>query len=220
MKCGIYGLQNKLKPEKWYIGCSIDVEKRWHKGYYLMQCKKQKKIYNALLKYGYDGFEKVILEECSREFFEKKETYWVAKYDSVKTGYNLAPGGEGGFRPIGIPCSEETKKKIGNANRGRKHTDEAKLLMSIAGKGKPKPEGFGETLSKAIMGHTMSEETKNKIRESNKKAWTDERRKRWGEFMSKSMLGKTRGPYKKVTLTPETITFYSHPQPPPCRPAS
>lgn len=36
--------------------------------------------------------------------------------NSVDNGYNISAGGGGTY---GIPCSEETKRKIGDANRGK-----------------------------------------------------------------------------------------------------
>ena len=51
------------------------------------------------------------------------------------------------------PMSEETKRKIGEASRGRKASDETKAKMSIAAMGKPS----------ALRGVPRSEETKAKI---------------------------------------------------------
>lgn len=193
---GVYGLRNTHNG-KWYVGVSCDIHKRWLKGYERLQCKGQKKIYNALVKYGYHAFEKVILEECEKRLFKERETYWISKYNSVNQGYNLAPGGEGGNRPIGIPCSEETKRKIGEANRGRKHTIEARKKMSVAQKGKPKPAGFGDMIRKALTGVPLTEDRRKNISLARQgDVWSDERKK----ARSIAQTGKKRGPYKKSTL--------------------
>ena len=40
----------------------------------------------------------------------------------------------------GKPCSDHTKKAIGDANRGRVHTEQSRLNMSLAHLGKPNPK--------------------------------------------------------------------------------
>lgn len=44
------------------------------------------------------------------------------------------------------PCSPETRKKIGDANRGRKFSEEARRNMSLAHKGKPLSEAHKENI--------------------------------------------------------------------------
>lgn len=52
------------------------------------------------------------------------EREMVTKFNSVKKGYNISYGGGGTY---GIPCSEETKAKIGRANRGKPAPDPMRL---------------------------------------------------------------------------------------------
>ena len=78
------------------------------------------------------------------------------------------------------PLSEEVKRKISEANKGRILTPEQRLKISEFQKGrptseetkakmrKPKPEGFGEKIREANKGKKLSEETKRKISESKK----------------------------------------------------
>jgi len=54
------------------------------------------------------------------------------------------------------PLSEEHKRKVSEALKGYKHSDETKKNMSISGKGK-----------KTRLGSSLSDETKNKIRLGN-----------------------------------------------------
>ena len=60
---------------------------------------------NALRKYGRDGFDWEILEECSREERGEREIYWI---DKLKPDYNSTLGGEGGT--LGKPCPEHVKE--------------------------------------------------------------------------------------------------------------
>jgi hypothetical protein len=62
----------------------------------------------------------------------------------AKIGNKNGSGNKGGKRN---PCSPETIKKIGDANRGRIHTEQSRLNMS-----------------KAHIGNKLSEETKQKMR--------------------------------------------------------
>lgn len=192
---GVYGLRNKLNG-KWYVGVSKDITKRWYKAYELMQCKKQLKIYNALKKYGYENFEKIILEECDRPMFKERETYWISKYDSVDNGYNIIHGSASGERPLGIRMSEETKRKIGDANRGHRHTDDARRRMSESRRGKPKPEGFGEKVAEALRGVKHTDERRRNISQSlvGKPKWSEEDKRK----MSEARTGKMHPRWKPV----------------------
>jgi group I intron endonuclease len=93
---GIYGLKNKLNG-KWYVGQSLDAIGRL-KDYKQGRCKSQPKIYRALLKYGNDSFEKVIIERCEAVpwILDYREIYWIKFYNSVENGYNCSYGGTGG----------------------------------------------------------------------------------------------------------------------------
>lgn len=65
--------------------------------------------------HGEQCFTFKILEACNNnitiEELNKKEKYWIAKYQSniKEYGYNLTPGGDGGN-----PLTEETKQKMRN----------------------------------------------------------------------------------------------------------
>jgi group I intron endonuclease len=160
--CGIYGLKCKI-TDKWYIGQSVDIHGRWHYAYELMHCKSQPKIYNALVKYGYDGFEKVVVEECSEVgwILDYRETFWIRYYDSIRGGYNLKEGGATG------KVSDETKAKISAAVKGRKLTDEQKKKISEATKKACNSPEYKRKISKSWITRRLtgvSDETKAKMR--------------------------------------------------------
>lgn len=86
-------------------------------------------FWNAIQKYGWDNIRHEILHEgltkAEAATLEQKE---IAKHRSLGVSYNIASGGEGGCGPM----SQETRKKIGDANRGRKHKPETiKKLKQI-----------------------------------------------------------------------------------------
>lgn len=101
---------------KSYIGitCVKPYYYRWRAG---SSYNKQPKVYNAIKKYGWANIQHEILyENLSQEDANRIEQEMIAKFNSVENGYNVSTGGGGTF---GIPCSEETRQKIGNANRGK-----------------------------------------------------------------------------------------------------
>lgn len=128
---GIYGLRNKTTG-KWYVGQSINVHDRWN-NYKRMECKNQKALYSALVKYGYENFDTMLLEECDPVdwILDYREVYWIKTLGSYKNGYNLTEGG--GFICRGKK-SEEHQSKITKALTGKKRrpfSKTAKINMSI-----------------------------------------------------------------------------------------
>ena len=196
LRTGIYGLLCKTTG-KWYVGQSINIETRWDKHYKRLNCKGQPKIYHALKKYGYDDFDKVILEECvpEKDILDKKEDYWIIQKNSINNGYNIRGGGFGhGWH------SEETKQKIREARAkqsiGSGHvSEEARMRLSAERKGKSLSEDHRRKLSISHIGITQTEESKLKISTTMKgkpgRKWTEEQKLK----KSLSMIGKKLGPY-------------------------
>lgn len=175
---GIYGLRNKIN-NKWYVGQSVDIRSRWNK-YSIYDCKKQRKLYNALLKYGYDSFEKVVIEVCDEVVWimDYREMCWIRNMLTVEAGYNLTEGGTGGRKSIetrakmsawqiGKKHSEETKRRIGLKSVGRKFSIEARLKQSIASKNNSAARTAAVRL--ALTGRPRSQETKDKISATKKR---------------------------------------------------
>jgi group I intron endonuclease len=85
----------------------------------------QPKMYRAVQKYGWENIRhEVLAEGLTLPEANRIEQEMIAKYDSVTNGYNISSGGGGTF---GIPCSDETKAKIGRANSGKPSSDPMRL---------------------------------------------------------------------------------------------
>ena len=132
--CGIYQLKNKVNG-KIYIGQSRDIYMRWTKHKNTAFNKNSKDydvlLYKAIRKYGWDNFEKSIIETCSIEELDEKEKYYIEKYKSYDTtniGYNLRYGGQHGALCNGL--SEEARKKISQSHMGKTWTEEHKKRHS------------------------------------------------------------------------------------------
>lgn len=191
---GIYGLKNKSN-EKWYVGQSNDIYSRWETAYKKLRCRGQRKIYNALILYGYDNFDKVILERCTANELNGRELYWSTRLDSINNGYNIRQcGGSHGklsdetrkrlcvARRRRPAASIKTRLKMSNSQTGRKHSTETRMKMS-----KPKSAEAKVNMGKYWIGRKHSEESRQKMRESHiGKSISDETR----EKMRTSAMGK------------------------------
>lgn len=111
------------------------------------------KFWNAIQKYGWENFEHIILDsDLTLNEANKLEREYIEKFNSIENDFNSVEGGKGHTwtdeqrqqmrernlgekNPnYGKPRSEETKRKIGEANRiaqlGNKHSEETKKKMS------------------------------------------------------------------------------------------
>ncbi len=180
--CGIYGLHCRA-TEKWYVGQSVDIESRWRKHYKNIKCKTQVKLYRALLKYGYDGFDKVVLDVCDRVewILDYREMHWIRILNSLKNGYNLTEGGHSGrlseesckkisatmkSKP-GHPQASDTRKKISDAQRGIPRgpfsTERRKNMSKSAKMRTTISQETRQKMSDAQRGKVVSDETKQKL---------------------------------------------------------
>jgi group I intron endonuclease len=126
---------------------------------------KNTRFGKAISKYGWDNFEHIILaKDLSKEEADRLEIYYIQKFktQNEEFGYNMSSGG--GNNGGGHPCNEETRQKIGDANRGKVRSEEFKQKISEIGKGRI-PWNKGKT---NCFSYTMSEETKHKLSEARK----------------------------------------------------
>lgn len=136
----VYMHLNRINGKR-YIGItSSDPLARWANGhgYY-----KNKHFYDAILRYGWDSFEHIILYTgLSKEEACEKETELIAKYvtQDKRYGYNITSGGEH------FKHSEESKKLM-SAHRTGKNCRK-KSVETIQ---KMKENHAGGTLPKSVM---------------------------------------------------------------------
>lgn len=131
---------------KVYIGITKhkNATRRWEngKGY-----RQQTVFTNAIRKYGWKNIKhEIILANVSESEAKYAERYLIRWYKIHNISYNVTDGGDGchGRTPWnkGLHCFEETKKKIGDANRGsgnywwhKEFPEEMKRKISEAKKG-------------------------------------------------------------------------------------
>ena len=148
---GIYQIRN-LIDDKIYVGRASFLDKRKWEHYRTLRYNKHSNIYlqNAYNKYGVSFFVFEILEECNKDMLISREHHWCKKLNcnNPKIGYNLAIT----HPTIGFyKHSDETKLKISNALKGKKRSEEAIRRMRAT-----------------KIGCKLSENHKNKIKEWHK----------------------------------------------------
>jgi group I intron endonuclease len=153
---GIYGLRCRT-TDKWCVGQSVDINHRWN-DYRLLRCKNQSKLYRALVKYGYDNFDKVIIESCDgvQWIIDYREMYWIKLLNCIANGYNLTEGGNGGKK------SQETREKMSRSRMGIVYSEETRKRMSL-GQQTPKQLAFVRSLSEKRRGKPLTKEHREKI---------------------------------------------------------
>jgi len=106
---------------------------------------------NALRKYGRDGFEWDVLEECSREDAGTREMFWIQE---LQPQYNATLGGDGGTS--GRPCPDNVREATRKANSKPVlcvDTGEVFSSATEAGLSLGKPSGYSN-ISRALRGKT------------------------------------------------------------------
>ena len=143
---GIYCIENVINHKR-YIGQSVHIYRRWSEHKYELNNNMHHNDYlqKSWNKYGPDNFKFNIIELCNVDELDDKETYYIELYHTLdeECGYNLISG-EGVNRVI----SEETREKLRQANRRRKH------FPDMSGENNP------------MFGKHLSDDTKDKIRQT------------------------------------------------------
>lgn len=92
----IYKVTNRVN-NKVYIGQTRrSIEIRWKQHIKAAMLDKQNRpLQKAIRKYGVENFNIEPIEEIDVSRLNEREMFWIAKYDSFKSGYNATLGGEG-----------------------------------------------------------------------------------------------------------------------------
>jgi group I intron endonuclease len=142
----IYTITNRVNG-KMYVGKTVDFTQRKWQHFHREECPALK---NAFKKYGIDNFEMkpvlnfyAINKEVLNSVLSWLERFYIAKYDTYRTGYNATKGGEGTL--------------------GYEHTEEYKLLMSKKQREYKAQDWVKERDRQRMIGNTLSEECKRPI---------------------------------------------------------
>jgi group I intron endonuclease len=159
----------------------------------------------AIAKHGKDKFCLFIIEEhCSREDLEDRERELVTiEFCKRNDTYNKA---RGGGRNGPVEHSEETRKKMSEAKKGRNHSEETRKKMSEMRKGRRPSEEHRRKNIEANRGKKRSEETRKKISESKKgKKFSEEHCRK----ISEGLKGRSRSnPIHQLNLEGQILKTF------------
>ena len=133
--------------------------KRWASG---RGYKHSPHFFAAIVKYGWEAFKHEILAEgLTREEAEQREIELIKEYksDDRRYGYNTDAGGS-----TGAKHSEETKRKIGDANRARIWTQESRQKLSGYKREHPTPPEVAKKIGDKNKGRKHRPESIEKIK--------------------------------------------------------
>jgi group I intron endonuclease len=143
---------------KAYIGQTHDYQKR---------CREHKNkkgciaFHRAIQKYGWNNFKHEILKDgLTIEEANHWEEFYIKRFNTIKpNGYNIRSGGNNSR------LHESSKKKIGDANRGRIVSEETRKKLATF-KGKNHTESHKTYMSNKLKGRKFSPETIEKMRQA------------------------------------------------------
>lgn len=142
-----------------YIGMTKNtIARRIECGY-----QHNKRLREAGRKFGWRNFKHEVLEEhLSHEEAQEREKHYIALADATNPskGYNISLGGKNTFQ--GLHHSEETRKKMADAQRGKVVSEETRKRLSAVNKGK-----YRGSLS-PLYGKSKSQETIQKQYDSHR----------------------------------------------------
>lgn len=167
----------------------------------------------AINKYGKENFIKETIDRClSKEELDEKETFYIKLYNTlVPNGYNISIGGNRDFhndktskkisdKLTGRVLSEETKKKIGGATKGKsyekrygleKSNELKRIRKEFLLKTNPMINGHTEKskqkISLSLIGHKQTEFQKKRVSECNSCPKTESHKLNLSKSKSKSL---------------------------------
>lgn len=208
----IYGLVDPRTSMVRYIGLSSKglARPRQHRKPSSFENNTYKSSWvSSLHKQGLD-FEIVVLQESTLESLNDDERWWIA-YGRI-SGWPLTNMTEGGDGMLGRICTDETRARMSASGRGRAMppvSEETKNKIGNANRGKVRSPELRALWSKLALGRRVSPEAREKIRRaSTGRKHTDEARAKMsaaqvGRTFSAETIEKMAATHRGVPLTAE-----------------
>lgn len=194
----IYKITNNINGKAYVGQTTKDIPTRWKQHVYdALGRGVDTLFYRSIKKYGIENFT---IEEIdganSLSELNYKEWLLIYKLDTMSPkGYNLIAGGKN------RKCSEETKKKMSLAQKGKVFSEEHKKRMSLAGKNRVMSKETKEKLLKANKGKIVNKETRAKLGAVSKRRWgnmTKEQKAHISETCREKFIGSKNPMYGKI----------------------
>ena len=208
---GIYKIQSRIKPDRIYIGSSINIKHRLsqHKSALKRGVHNSGKLQNHVNKYGLEDLKFEMLLGCSNDDLISFEQFYI---DSLNPYFNIRKKAENNF---GMKHSEETKEKLRQFFIGKKLCPQHKENISKSLIGKKRTQEQRLKLSQSKMGYKnplfgkhLTDEQKRKLSERNKNLiFTDEHKRRISE-MKKGTKKGIDNHNSKIVLNNQSGVYY------------
>lgn len=145
---GIYAIWDDVTGRV-YVGSSVHIPTRKSAHFTNLQrgTHANAHLQNAYKSYGESAFTFTVIEPCQTEKLIEREQFWIDEFKLTHTLYNLSPTAG---NQLGIKRSEETKRRMSEALRGRRLSEESKQKMAAAKLGK---KAAPETKAKMSAAH-------------------------------------------------------------------
>lgn len=186
MACCVYKITNIINGDL-YIGSTVDIKIRFrvHKRELRQGRHHSGHLQNAYNIYGVDAFEYSIIEVCEKCDVRQKEQYYI---DLLKPRYNIQTTVGSS---LGLKHTEETKLKISKANKGRIFTQEHKDNIKKNHRGIVYTDEIRKSMSASSKGRKLSKETIEKMKLAKKNISNETREKlRKSSIGNKSNTGR------------------------------
>jgi group I intron endonuclease len=181
LKTGIYKIEN-IVSKKIYVGQSIDLQNRKNLHFYWLRKNNHANTHlqSSFKKYGEENFKFSILLYCEDFELTRYETFYDNYYKALGLSYNARKCIDSNK---GIKHSAEAIQKMSDSHKGKPSgrkgipiSEKQKELLSKMRKGIKLSDGHKKKISESMKishpaGSKVSEETKMKISEGNKKSW-------------------------------------------------
>ena len=165
MSAGLYAIVNQTDPRKLYVGSSKNLAQRQRQHWADLRHghHSNSHLQRSWTKYGEDVFSFEVLMTCPVFELNRLEQMLL---DFWRPHYNIATCAEAPAR--GAIRSGEVRRRISEAQIGRKASDETRRRMSVAQKGRTISVEHRRKLSMAQTGKTYTDAAKRKMSNSKK----------------------------------------------------
>ena len=159
MSSGIYCYIDKKTNDIVYIGKDSFIDEKRRHLQHITESKYNSQPINRILQKNPNRYKYLVLEEGNFSLYllNELEKYYIKKFNTFldKKKFNYREGGEGGI------VSEETRKKMSEAHKGKKLSKETRKKMSEAHKGKYVSEKTKKKLKKSLKGNNSGKDNPN-----------------------------------------------------------
>ncbi len=122
---------------KVYVGSAMNLQRRKldHFKQLRSQTHRNKYLQRAWVKYGADAFEFIVIELVAVPLLVEREQYWMDHLQVCdrRKGFNILPTAAS---PLGMKYSDEVRRRVSDALRGRPKSETHRQKLSEANQGK------------------------------------------------------------------------------------